>query len=427
MNSKLNTIKLNTVVRAVACLLTLAAIVGFHFLPKKTLDLVPSSGTVIYPFADSTYGGKSEVEWFEGEFPHWRCHLRQSDVWPSCGISLTWSEPPHEARDLSAYTKMIVVLEYKGDMSRIRIYMRNQDPAYADPMRIETSKFMSVTLRISDFQPDAELFLAEFAVAEWWLDEYTIPREHAHPDMRNIASIGIDNPAPVVFGEHEFRLHSLTLEGDWITLETLYASIIVGWMLILGWEGLRRFVYLHKRALRDSRRVQELAEESDKFRELSMHDALTGIHNRTALEARLDNIHRQGQVLTGRGLLMLDLDHFKRINDNRGHELGDRVLKEFANLTNGLIRSEDTLVRWGGEEFLILCGNMSLQGLTAFGDKLCDAVSNMRLEVEPPLRVTVSGGGVIFGKDETFQDAFKRADEALYMAKNLGRNRVVVQ
>ncbi len=129
------------------------------------------------------------------------------------------------------------------------------------------------------------------------------------------------------------------------------------------------------------------------------------------------------------GVLLLDLDHFKRVNDTYGHPVGDQVLIAAAKAMAGALRSDDILARYGGEEFLVVCPAADRAALAAVGERLRKAVaSNLHVHDERPIRITVSVGGaavdeIIRGSAELLIGA---ADEALYAAKRGGRDKVAL-
>lgn len=125
------------------------------------------------------------------------------------------------------------------------------------------------------------------------------------------------------------------------------------------------------------------------------------------------------------GLILFDIDHFKLINDTRGHDCGDRVLVELAQLVQQATRSSDLFGRWGGEEFILLCPLSSASQLRDIAEKLRLLVAHHTFEPEHPLAVTVSMGATLAKSDEPFDTAFKRLDKALYAAKETGRNKAV--
>jgi diguanylate cyclase (GGDEF)-like protein len=156
-------------------------------------------------------------------------------------------------------------------------------------------------------------------------------------------------------------------------------------------------------------------------------DQLTGMLNRKALEGRIHELAQQSEV-TGEpvGVIVGDLDHFKRINDTHGHAVGDVVLREVAYLLRKQLRAFDLAYRLGGEEFLILLPGSDLDKTAELADRLREGIAAGRLAGD--LTVTMSLGVGASSHDERFEYAavFAQADAALYRAKRAGRNRVVM-
>lgn len=165
-----------------------------------------------------------------------------------------------------------------------------------------------------------------------------------------------------------------------------------------------------------------------RIRSLAEMDYLTGCLNRRSLEQRmkieLDRYNRSGEPLA---CVFFDLDHFKRINDEHGHEAGDAALKHTVRLIADLLRSVDALGRFGGEEFMVLMPNTQLKGATDAANRMRLALMRSKLEVHgKSLPLTASFGAAVLCPDERLDDLVRRADAAMYEAKRLGRNRVEV-
>ena len=158
---------------------------------------------------------------------------------------------------------------------------------------------------------------------------------------------------------------------------------------------------------------------------LAAHDPLTGAFNRRAMEHELQvAIATMRRDRTPVGLAVLDLDHFKRINDSYGHEAGDRVLIEFAQLVVAATRKGDRLFRYGGEEFVLLLPGADASALRTLSEVLRTTVaSQLRCQDEV---VSVSIGAAALAPDEDVAAWLARADAAMYRAKHEGRDRVVV-
>lgn len=159
-------------------------------------------------------------------------------------------------------------------------------------------------------------------------------------------------------------------------------------------------------------------------------DPLTGLLNRRSFydiaEYESARAHRYGTRLA---CLFFDLDHFKSVNDEFGHDAGDSVLKGFAELTKQELRSVDSLCRWGGEEFVALLPNVDRKGAVAAAERVRKALDDMVFTFSDGRRahLTVSVGVALgAGTDVDFTEQARRADAALYAAKDAGRNRVIV-
>jgi two-component system cell cycle response regulator len=163
--------------------------------------------------------------------------------------------------------------------------------------------------------------------------------------------------------------------------------------------------------------------------ELSVTDPLTGLQNRRYMEGHLRTLVSEA-IRTGRSLSMLvaDIDHFKVINDTYGHDTGDEVLKEFSVRLKRNTRGVDLACRLGGEEFVVIMPDTDLEHAYQIGERLraCIAADEFAVGDGKSARVTASVGiGTLENSDDTPETVFKRADNALYMAKRQGRNRVV--
>ena len=168
------------------------------------------------------------------------------------------------------------------------------------------------------------------------------------------------------------------------------------------------------------------AMQRDQLKTLASRDALTGIYNRRTMLDELERAHQTfAREQSPCGILLLDLDHFKRINDHYGHQAGDQVLLDLARLLERTVRISDRVFRFGGEEFLILVQKTSYEGIMSLAEKLRNAVE---LKIRDPdgNSITASIGGALLQPEETTDNWFSRADKMLYAAKDAGRNRVMV-
>ena len=157
---------------------------------------------------------------------------------------------------------------------------------------------------------------------------------------------------------------------------------------------------------------------------LAITDPLTGVFNRNQLNQVLSQeIVRDLRYNKAFGLLIIDIDHFKKINDTFGHDSGDKVLQKTAQVLSNSIRKNDTLIRWGGEEFVVIALEVDQQTLVELSNKLREKIENEHYGITR--KITVSIGATLFHKDDSQDTLIARADKALYQAKENGRNNTV--
>lgn len=151
-----------------------------------------------------------------------------------------------------------------------------------------------------------------------------------------------------------------------------------------------------------------------------MHDPMTKLFNRRALiEATEKEISRVIRHQLAMSLVILDIDHFKTVNDTYGHDIGDSVLIRFAQFLQSNSRKENLVARWGGEEFVIVVVEGELEDAKEFASQLLDDIT--KVDFSPVPNVTFSAGVASYKPNELLADLVARADKALYLAKNSGR------
>lgn len=171
-------------------------------------------------------------------------------------------------------------------------------------------------------------------------------------------------------------------------------------------------------------RTQELEQANRELQTLADIDQLTGALNRhgmqTYLQTAFERLRRSNEPSS---IVLFDFDHFKNINDTYGHDNGDRILNTAVGIVKGLIREQDKIARWGGEEFLVLLPDTEIKGAMGIAEKLRLAIAEQLSDsLGPEAPVTITAGVAQFNHNEIFEILFKRADNALYKGKRMGRN-----
>ncbi len=225
-----------------------------------------------------------------------------------------------------------------------------------------------------------------------------------------------------------FCLHSLPPALAVLLLDQFHHSLILLFTITIPLLSLRLHGIMQKRSESfTTELVNRLKEEREKFSDLSMIDPLTGLFNRRGLKNKLNNLTEERA--TSHYIVLLDIDHFKAYNDNYGHTMGDNALVAVAVAIRDAVRSRDIVVRYGGEEFLILLIDVDESYAVARAEDVRQAVLDLKIphmfNDKVATHVTLSAGVAIMA-DSDIQASLTAADSALYLAKSRGRNTVEI-
>ncbi|RLE30888.1 MAG: hypothetical protein DRJ61_12060, partial [Acidobacteria bacterium] len=226
--------------------------------------------------------------------------------------------------------------------------------------------------------------------------------------------------------EHEQTVHEIELKRERIRRRLWFAAFVALAIVLMLLTNQYR---LKARAHREITQAKDDLEAAHKrLDELARTDSLTGLANRREAETRLAaEVRRFERSHQSFAVLMLDIDHFKRINDVHGHDIGDRVLENFAEVLRTSTRSIDLIARWGGEEFLLVLPGTDLRGAGVVADSIRKRLANPPFTVgDRPFPVTATVGISLYQGEEVAA-LLKRADDALYEGKRAGRDRVVIE
>lgn len=188
----------------------------------------------------------------------------------------------------------------------------------------------------------------------------------------------------------------------------------------------QQHIAIYEQLEQTSGEVHQLQSKLEETRQEVVLDALTGLLNRRGGDEKLKELALTDQHSS----LMIDIDYFKKFNDNFGHFIGDKVLQRVAKVISECVNSTDVTIRFGGEEFLVVLVNKAQSEASLIAEKIRHAVNTLKLKQKQTNltlpAISVSIGIAEVDEDSTWSDLFKRADEALYQAKNTGRNRCVI-
>ena len=233
-----------------------------------------------------------------------------------------------------------------------------------------------------------------------------------------------NNDPYLIYGKDvvSFEMDHEAINTQVLTQIDLDSKQIFGCTLLLSQS---MDIDLANQYLQQQQRLISLMEENVRLNYLIRKDKLTSLYNKAYIEEQLDvqcgmvrRYHRECSII------FFDIDHFKRINDNFGHSVGDEVLIAISSLISNHIRSTDMFARWGGEEFLLLLPETGIEEAKIVANKICSLVEQHHFDIVK--KVTISLGVTSVLASDTVLSILNRVDKALYKAKHSGRNQVVV-
>jgi diguanylate cyclase (GGDEF)-like protein len=400
----------------IGILLTLAAVAAHRFLPERRLTLDPSQEAVNF-YLTKGEDALTQVEWVNQSHLHFKCRFAKEAPGASCGYTYELFPAKGLAHgiDLSVYRKLNLVIRYAGSARYLRVAIRDFDPRFSRADDFNTAKFNALNLQPKDLAQPVAIDLHEFMVPEWWTAQYNLSRDLAQPDLGNAIAFSIYLQGEAAGSEHDVQVDKVEFTGDWISAESWYLGILCGWMIGVAAYVASQWARLH-------RKHRELQREKDKYKELSTIDGLTKVLNRHGIEQFIASLPTADLPTS---VIVIDLDHFKKVNDSRGHYVGDRVLQNLGEILREHTRNTDGLGRWGGEEFILVCPGANLAKAADLAEKLRQRILKTNFIPEDPVTVSASFGVAMSEAGGSFDDAFQQADQALYLAKSRGRNCVV--
>jgi len=417
---------------AAGILLTLAAVIGREVLPKRTLDLTAPDHKgehFLFPANDDPNGEK--VSWVDEKRFHFRCHYASPDGYQPCTLNFMLTRSGlTQGMDLRGYRSITLDLAYRGNADFVRLGIRTFDPRFSRVEDGNSARMQSINLRARDVAGPVTINLSELAVPEWWIAQFNLPREYNLPSFENATSLAIDLPGQLAGPPHELELRRLELQGEWVSREALYLGILAAWLLGAMGAVVWRLADLRRQHRQQEHEIEALIArtttlhaEQDDLRRQATVDELTGVLNRRGVEQTIADPAGRSAGMT---IILVDVDHFKRVNDTYGHDAGDQVLRRVAAVMAQNVRGGDILGRWGGEEFIVACVNCSAEHAAQVAEKIRQRIEASAFGARQRIPLTASFGVAAVLGEGGFAEALKRADAALYRAKSLGRNRVVV-
>ncbi|WP_062063352.1 GGDEF domain-containing protein [Cellvibrio sp. OA-2007] len=411
---------------------TIFAIAGERQILERRLVIDSNSGMALNLYDDRENGGQSSIYLDDEKNMQWHCILRDGFAYPLCGFEVLFDKERTRGVDLRHYEKIRLRLDYQGPSQTVRISLRNFDPRYSKKEILQSTKYNQIEFNVGLLNGVAEFSLKDFFVANWWVLENKIPPQLSHPQFDNITIFEVQSGSGKPLGKHQFQLHKVEFIGQALSTADWYLAIMVVWLgIILSFLGYRIIklkdeVVIQRKRESELLDINALLDTRSKALEIQAKtDPLTGAFNRLGLEEAislgLQEWHKYRKPLS---LVMIDIDHFKQVNDQHGHDIGDLVLSHLSTIVQQHTRSQDLFARWGGEEFVLVCRDTDIERAYAIAEKLRELIASQTLAKN--IHITASFGIATLKPHGNIEQLFKAADTALYDAKSSGRNRVVI-
>ena len=409
--------------------ITILLLLWNHVGMERVVEISGRSGHPFLAASDiDTHGGSVARLVQDGKAQRLDCQLSSKLDWPYCKLSYTLSNDGN-GLDLNELEYVTVDIDYAGPgPSMAKLVLLNFERGryrlddWTSRKVHETEAFEIVPGKVSRFPINV------FYVAGWWKRQSQQPMQQTGVNLDNVVQVDFMNAAEAKGdGHHVYTLRAIRFHGKVITKSKLLSLLIGMWITVaIVWSAmlsvtLRRDLDQSKAQLRLLSEVNRaLKLETEQLAGHAHHDPLTGVLNREGLRAAL--MSTSTLLNAPMSVVFLDIDHFKRVNDDHGHAVGDEVLRLFAATVGTHIRASDQLVRWGGEEFLLVCPGCDLQNAIVLAEKL--RIALMEGAWPHALAVTASFGVAQHDPNEEISNVIDRADQQLYAAKKAGRNRV---
>ncbi|MCJ8314051.1 MAG: GGDEF domain-containing protein [Pseudomonadales bacterium] len=390
-------------------------LLGHGKMPEKVDVLFPKGADQIWLYSDDIDNkGGSKAWWTEKSENKFKCNITHVIATPYCGFEIQLT-PDYQGLDLSDYKLFKIYLDYDGPSTQIGITLRTfEKSSYkkGDISSLKNSVVPIGSFELIDVNTPILIEPKEWQVFHWWLDQYNIPRKNSYTDFSNVVVIGLTLSGSLKDGEHTMQFKKIEMVKNTISEKHWFVFVVSLWLLLI-------FLLM-------SWNLIKVLKQSKLHQEEAMTDDLTGLKNRKGMTEYLKSILKKNKTVN-LSMILFDLDFFKKINDNYGHDAGDQVLINISNLIKNTIRNSDCFCRWGGEEFAILCPSMPIEKARELAYDLCDLVSSFDItDLSNTINVTASFGisNADIDKYSLLDELFEQSDNALFRAKNTGRNRV---
>jgi diguanylate cyclase (GGDEF)-like protein len=370
-------------------------------------------------FDDSDFSNGSSTSAITQSYPNVEvdCLLDTQYSWPYCELEFDLREDSQVGLNLSNMDKVVIELRatYNEEPltdQALRLHAKNHDIELPTESKIKTNH---IEFFVEQGNATVELPLAYLQVADWWKKDHQIPLEMSFADITNVIHLSIATPSNAAPGLYRLTISKLEIVGPWISAQFLYLLLLCVWIVAAAVYLVFSYTLTKHKVFQLKVQNRQLKKSNQQIQTLASFDSLTGALNRHGSMSIIRSLEHSRF-----GILYIDLDHFKSLNDRYGHEIGDSVLKDFSTMMKEFTTPRSHFVRWGGEEFILIIENTNLDDCI----ELAESIQQTMLQKErfDGREVTCSIGIAINTNGLTFDSVLDSADRALYAAKSQGRN-----
>jgi diguanylate cyclase (GGDEF)-like protein len=427
-------------IRYAAIVLTLVLLVVRPWIPPKVLQLHPQPSTQLNIYSDEWDLGESRITWQDPATFSAECTLRDGAPYPFCGVAVKFFDRAKipqaslnqsdaegiTAVDLSRFDGLRLDIGYGGNAPRLRFALRNVEFPLTKTLDLQRAKQLEAYIEADEYGKPVYIDFDLLNVSDWWITQNAIRRENTRPAFDRIMEMIVHLPSQTPKGPHFIQIRQIDAVGEWLPAAELYPALVGFWVVFILMELLWRALRIGREKERIDRLFHSLEQDYRDLEATAYSDPLTGLLNRSGLE-RFMNALRQTPTESPYWLCVLDIEGFKSLNAHHSPREGDQLLCDISRWLQSQLQSHEALARWGGDEFVLLCGHGNRQDIYRRCQQLCAAVGRERFTLsDKPLSGLKLNFGICRWQQGSLAETIQAAHLALQAAKRAGAGEIAL-
>ena len=358
------------------------------------------------------------------------CEIVKEEFEPNCRLEIWLTDSKTKGLDLSHFQSMRIIgtFDTPTEYDFLRVSLRNYEKLISKTDIDKNYKFNLIEILSSNIKNPITINLNRLTVPNWWLATVRDQNIKREVDLSNISMIEISTGLNATPGIYNLDISAIQLDKQIISIEQLYAYLLIFWCGFIIFSIITITIYLWIRIndkIINENTLLDINESLSKYSKnleiINKTDELTMVLNRIGMKDKLmESLNNHWFPMA---IAMIDIDHFKKINDTYGHQCGDNVLVNLGRILNQFTMEKESVCRFGGEEFIILLPKAKVYELKGRLEQLRNVIQKQDMGVTQS--VTVSIGAAYCDEMSGFKSLLEQSDKALYQAKDKGRNTVI--